>query len=799
MEKKKDLFAILIYILVFFLIYFILTGSDYLFASKIDFETQHYLIPEYFRKLFYNNFDLFPDFALNLGSGQNIYYFSYYGLLNPIVMISYIFPWIKMIDYLIWANIIIVLVSITLFYFFLKKNGYSYTTRFVVSFLLLCSGPLIFHSHRHIMFVDYMPFLILGLFGVDRYYNKNKVGLLVISLVMMIFTSYYYSVSGMVVIYIYMIYKYMKINKYFKIKDFIKKMVNNLLPFVISVMIGAVIILPTLYTLLNGRNSTVISIDLAELFIPYLSLLYDPYSIGLTIISLFSLCIMAFSKKKELRFLSIILLMICLFPFFNYILNGTLYINAKSLIPFLPIILIVVAEFLKIIFEKYNKRIQTILILYLVISSFIVCINTNLNDKLMKKTDINNELYNSTLDLIDEIIKNDDSFYRISNLVLKASGINNVSNIREYKTTLYSSTYNNFYSKFYFDELNNSLPHRNRLMTAETNNIISQILLSEKYIVTTDNMNLEFVKEKNGVKVYKNNYVKPLGYATNRIINSDDYSRLTYPNTVINLLNNIIVDNEKTNSETKNIKKIDLNYELVSKNNIDILKENNKYKIEALKGAKISVKINESMKNKILFIRFKNLINPNYDTSITINNIQNKLTNKSWKYHNGNYIYDYVIYNNQNLEIEFTKGIYELTIPEFHILDIDELNNQVDEFIVNMKETSGDIIDGDIDVKEDSYFTITIPYDKGFKIFLDDKQIEYQKVNNSFIGFKIDKGKHNIKIIYEAPYKKEAIVISLTGVIILVLYKFKKLLKNIKKWYTIFMIIGGKNDRIVKK
>ena len=121
---KKDLLSNTIFIITFIIIYLILTRNNHLFASNIDFKYQHYLIPEYFRTLFYNTHDLFPDFALNLGSGQNIYYLSYYGLYNPYILLSYLFPFIKMIDYLIIINFLIVIISTILFYYFLRKHKY---------------------------------------------------------------------------------------------------------------------------------------------------------------------------------------------------------------------------------------------------------------------------------------------------------------------------------------------------------------------------------------------------------------------------------------------------------------------------------------------------------------------------------------------------------------------------------------------------------------------------------------------------------------------------------------------------
>lgn len=759
--NKKDLLAIIIFIFTFLVIYFLLTKDGHLFASKTDFVNQHYLIPDYFRKLFYETKDIFPDFAFNLGGGQNIYYFSYYGLLNPIILISYLFPFIKMIDYMIISNSLIVIISTTLFYFYLKKNNYNFKTCLIVSFLFLCSGPLIFHAHRHVMFINYMPFLVMGFYGIDKYIRNKKIGLLTISIALMILTSYYYSVAGLIVLFLLFIYKYLK--EFNKIN--IKTLLKATIPFILGVMIGMIIILPTLYTLLNGRQATVKDIGLLQLLTPSLGLLYDPYSVGLTLISLISLVIMLFSKKKENKFLSIICLLVVIFPIFNYILNGTLYINSKSLIPFMPLILLLVANTLeKVLKNKINIK-QLLLISYIVISAFTVCLYNNKQDELIKKEDINNKEYNTTVELINDIVKQDKDTYRISNLVMKAGAINNVININEFKTTLYSSTYNSDYSTFYFDIFNNPIPHRNRLMTAEVNNILFQTLMSEKYIVTKDNLSLKLIKEKNNIKLYENELVLPIGYSTKNIINENDFDKLNYPNNIINLFNNI-VSKEKTNNELIKLDKIKLEYEVTDYNNLtynidDIVKVN------AEDNAIMNIKLNEDMKDKVLFIRFKNNYNPNKDQSIIINNIQNKLTAKKWKYHNKNFIFDYVLYDTNTLSIEFTKGIYELSDFEFYIVDYKNLvNNNIDEFIID--SIKGDKIRGNINVTNNSYFNLSIPYDKGFKIYVDKKLVEYEKTNKSFIGFKIEKGLHTIEIEYEAPYKKVSLIISFYGIIILI-------------------------------
>ena len=71
------------------------------FGAKVDWISQHSVIPDYFRKQFYETGNLFPEFAMNLGGGQNIYNYSYYGLYSPLFLLSYSLPFVKMSTYVI--------------------------------------------------------------------------------------------------------------------------------------------------------------------------------------------------------------------------------------------------------------------------------------------------------------------------------------------------------------------------------------------------------------------------------------------------------------------------------------------------------------------------------------------------------------------------------------------------------------------------------------------------------------------------------------------------------------------------
>lgn len=784
-KYKKDILYNLIFILTFTIIYLLLTKNNHLFASTTDFKYQHYLIPEYFRTLFYNTHDLFPDFALNLGSGQNIYYLSYYGLLNPFILISYLFPNIPMLNYLITINCLIVLLSTSLFYFYLRKNNFNEKTSFITAFLFLMSGPIIFHAKRHIMFINYFPFLILGLYGIDNYIKKKKSLLLTISIILIILTSYYFSIPSLISLFLYSIYKYLQQEKTIHLKNIIHHCLKIAIPFLLGIISTTILTIPTLYTLLNGRTSSISKISLQDLLTPSLtsSLFYSPYTIGLTLISLIALLYFTLRGKKETKFLAISCLLIAIFPIFNYILNGTLYINAKSLIPFSPLILILVANYLSPHLKQKTNKKQILILSYLIISSFGICLFTNLNDNLIKKQDINNSETKTTADLINKITKKDNSFYRINTNNLKKDNINKVTNIHEYKTTIYSSTSNQNYIASYNSILKNPQPYRNKFMIAPSTNLLSQIYLNEKYIISKEELSLfELIEEKNNIKLYKNNYVLPLGYASNQIISTNQFQSIPYPNNLIVPLNNIIINS--SNLEEKKIPYLpqkNTTYQIINYNNLELIEQPNQKIIKASSNATMTIQLNENTTNKIIFLSLHNAYTPNQDLSITINNTENKLTAKSWKYFNNNITFNYVLYNTNTLTLLFEKGTYKLDNIEIYTLDtqyIKNLKNNINEFQIDTSLTQGDTIIGTINVTENnSYFNISIPYDKGFQIKIDNKQTNYQKSGTNFITFPISKGTHHISITYQAPYKKISLYLSALGIFLTLLntlYHLKK-------------------------
>ncbi len=823
--NKKDIINILLLIIFFIGIVFYLTKFKYLYGSTIDWETQHWSFAEYFRMLFYKNHQLFPSFAFNIGAGENIYNYSYYGFLNPILLISYFLPFLNMPTYIIISSILGVIISVILLYKWLI-NHTNRSITFISTFLFLCSAPLILHSHRHIMFVNYMPFLISALISIDKYFNDHKRWPLALLTFLIVMSSYYFSIPSLMVLVIYGIYVYLKTNKKITIKGFFKDGFLFLIPIMVGVLSASIILFPTLYTLFIGRSSNTVTIALKELIIPNLNIdyfLYGSYSIGLTSILLFSLIYGFMSKKRENIFISSVMTLIGFFPIIVFILNGFLYINAKVLIPFVPLMIYFIALFLNDLFQdKVNikkeiiaifiltfvafitkwhnfnylintvylldigvvivgfliykyKKIKWVLMASLILPSFITMIANNTNDELMSIENYN-KIFNPNINILyDEIDPKE--LYRSSNLVDTLVTSNKVYNLNYYNTSVYSSGYNSYYKEFYTETFANPISHRNHMILSQINNPLWNTYMGIKYLVSNYELpEYSLIDKKDDYYLYQNNGAYPIGYARDNLMSYEEFNKLDYPQNIEALLKYTIVDEDVKSNYTSTLKEYKLDLDNITNPNITVKETENKYLLEVSKKSTINIPLNNDLKDKILLIRFK----MNYeqkcnkgDTSITINKVKNTLTCESWKYKNNNHTFDYAFINPNNLKVTFSKGTFDISDIKAYLLDYKEIlniKNNLNSFNFDLEKTTGDVIEGDINVLNDSYFTLSIPYDTGFKVYVNDKEIAYNLVNTAFMGFPINKGNNHIKIIYTSPFKNISLIFSglgLIGIIIL--------------------------------
>lgn len=824
--KKKNIIIYFGLAFITFLAATLIVEPGFVFGSKTDWINQHTTFPEYFRQLFYTNKNLLPNFAPHIGAGQNIFNFSYYGLLNPIILISYLFPKLEMTTYIMITNILLFITSTLLLYYFLNKHTKNSYHAVISTLILVFASSFLFHFHRHFMFVNYMPFLILGLLGIDRYFEKKKRTLLTVSTFFMIMTSYYYSIIGIFIFILYGVYKYLKQEEKVTAKKFLKDGFHFMLPILLAIIMASLLLLPTAYVILIGRGSKEKIFGLKELFLPRGNLnaiLYDTYSLGLTSISVLALLHLILKKEKENRFLGLSILIIISFPLIIYILNGGLYIRNKIFIPFLPLFGIALIKFFDDFWEhKINEKKLLLLLCVLIIAELfsttkipfflfgldltLTLLFSFLSKKTAKKLLLtlpillitlttffvgqkienyaSKELLQESFNKRDEkklnaYLQKEKYVTRAANLDNTLYTVNRITSKKHYTTSVYSSTFHKDYNEFQQKVFKNPLPNRNTLILAQSNNIMFQTFMGIKYLSYkgTPSIGYKALTVEEGKNIYKNDNVLPLGYATNQTLNEKDFKKLPYPKMEEALIGNVVTK-EKTNFQFQSkSREIFPNYKMPKNTkNLTIKKKQDKYIIDAKEDSKFKLFLDKKVHNEIIFITFRIHNQTSCDLpnqKIGINGTYNKISCTESEYQNHNNIFHYVLSKEEDwdtLNVLIGKGHYIISDIKTYILDYNEIKNKIrriDPWYVENK--TNDTLEGNITVSKDGYFATTIPYDEGFTIYVDGKKQSYEKVNTAFLGFKIKKGTHHIKMIYHSPYLKQGILLSLLGLCGLIL------------------------------
>ena len=817
-------------------------GRYGIFGAKVDWLSQHSVLPDYFRQQFYATGKLFPEFAANLGGGQNIYHFAYYGLYSPLILPSYLLPFVKMSDYIMAVSITGLTASVLLFYYWLKSRKTDTGTAFILSLMFLLAGPMIGQYSGQIMFVDYMPFLCLALIGVDRYFEQEKSGLFTVSVFLMIMTSFYFSIGGMLSLVLYGLHRYFEQREGNRVavRSFLRDGLCFVRSMILAVLMSGFFLVPTALALTGGRSKEQ-NTSFASFFIPQITVerfAYSIYGIGLTTLVITVLLMGLLYRKVYEKVLTYGCVIVLVIPVFAYLLNGGLYIRDKVFIPFLPLLCYLIGIYLEkcrkkelsfiagivpyiittifvyiarnqfvskgigksiwkvllaesILFlicyvlycalKRYHKETKEILMLAL---PSVICLAVTMNTFYQMKPDryVNRKLYRDVTgeqnrQAVKEALK-DDGYYRTEQKGSddeNAADLNRIWDVEQNITSIYSSAYNPDYQTFRQKTFGLEEPFRNGMMQSVSKNPVFQRMMGVRYIVSdSDVPGYTLVKKCGTTGIYQNKDAAPVMYATDRVMTEEEYKKLAFPYNQTAFLEYAVVG-EHTESSDQNIMTA---YEPVS-----LKMANNR-----TTGGAEQKTIQQEGQKQILFLRFRvDNAHPNKDVAVWINGIRNKLSAKDHVYYNENKTFTYAVPlkdGEDNISVTFGKGKYRLRHVQAYLGSLPERSELLyqSEIQVDKKQTEDNVIQGTIHVKKDGWFITSIPYDKHFKIYIDGKETEIQKVNTAFLGCKIESGNHEVKIIYHAPGTTTGKVLSLIGIagFVLVLVQEKRKQKIIQ-------------------
>lgn len=732
-----------------------ITSLGQVFGSKTDWLSQHVILGELLRNS--------SMYVSSLQGGTNLYSFSYYGLFRPDIWVSKLFLGIEMKYFIIgYAVILWTLIGILCFKWLLNK-GYSMNVSFFVSILCISSNCF-FHTHQQVMFVEILPFLFASLILIDTH-KKQWISIFIC---LAMFHNYFYTPGFILIVCIYNFYQ-----------DHTMK--DIIVPILIGIGLSCLLWLPTGLLILDNKKS-VATTNILSLFIPNISLkgiLYDAYGCGCTAIvwlALFQGLVNPKTKK-----LSILLLCMFIFPIFSYILNGTLYARSKILVLCLPLVLYIVCEWLEsrqlnlwclliafcfmtklyaydviltlIFIYYYFKKHKNIMLIYSVVPCLIF-ISLNINQGLSYK------IYDSVYSKDKETLIQRNTFSNrtadLDHIYLNSNHI--YSKLK--KASSYTSTSNSLYNTWFYDIVKNPVSQTNRTVLADSENYVYLSLMSiQNVIVKKDNLyGYTLVDRQGKYKVLKNKNVFPIAYVTNDVMSEKQFDQLKYPYTLDTLYNRTIVKGKKGISCASKMKKV---------KSID-----KKIKICSKKKRRQKIPLDFDTNNKMVCIDFDVKNNGDKKVWITINGMKNTLSKKNSVYPNKNNHFTYVLSKKKldALKITYSKGNYEISNIRIYTCDMDAFSRKV----TGVKlEKSKDVLKGKV-MCTSGYLVTSIPYEKGYELYIDGKLQKIEIVNKAFIGSKISKGKHTIVLKYSVPGQDVGIAVSVVSILMGGYYIWKK-------------------------
>lgn len=837
MKKKVKWSADWIYILLLLvvpvMIYVLSVSGGTVFGSNLDWISQHSALPDYFRKLFYETGSIFPQFAKELGGGQNIFNFAYYGLYNPFYLLSYLFPFVKMQNYIQALSVLEMMADGVLCFIWLKKR-FAKKYSFIASLMLILSFPVLYHSATQLMFVNYMPFLLGTFIGYDRYKRTNHYGVLTCSVLGMIVTSFYFAVGGLVVLFFYGLTELTK-KEVLSFTDFIKVMWHRFYPVLLGCFLSVFYLLPVYFAMSAGRGSET-TLTLKDLLVPQYScykFVYGEYGLGVTAIAMVALFTFFFYHNSHEKRLAIVVGILFFFPVFCWLLNGGLYIRDKALIPFLPVMAYLFSSYLEKLCSHQFSYLQVLTGVissfsfllffshdtastsreYLLLDFLLCIIGIFISLKIYKNAILMFsaaimltfgviQVFETSIEMVPNALhqefsnqdvnraiqklleKEDSSNYRIEtrgNKEYNKGNYNRPFFIGQNLTTSYSSISNQNYIDFR-KSIGLSKSTRNTIMEDVMCNPLFLRFMGVKNIVATK----EFARyplcdQQGDVSIYENSNVAPIAYLTDQFMSEQQFDSLFWGQKQLALVSYAVTDNNGAKVPVPNLQRYGLKVTDFSNEYVTQTYENGSLKCEGKTACTRKIALEKPVKKDgYLFLSFRmdNHI-ASQDANVVVDGEKNKMSRADNLYQNGNDVFHYTIpvkKGTETISILFGKGNYTLSeiCVEFGCEDMKKSATLYqDDAVIQKNKTDNEIVMNCTALKDEMLIT-SIPYDENFEIYVDDEKTAIQKVNTAFLGCSMPKGRHHVRIVYHAKGRNAGLFVTGITILIMLADQFRK-------------------------
>lgn len=774
-------------------------------------------------------------YSWNMGLGTDFISLMAYYCASPLNILSILIP-VKYMS-IFFAFLIAFKIGVAGFTFSLylksiyKKSDYS----IVIFSILYALCGFVAGYYWNIMWLDVFFLFPLVILGVKRIILENRYRMYLLSLALCFFTNYYMSIF--VCIFTVIFYFLFSINEKIKLKKFVIKGFKILGISILAAFLFAWILIPAAVALMNVyKTASPFSgkIEIYESFIDVLGNVlafnYPTVREGLPnlytgLISIFLTLVYFWSdeiklREKILTFFTISFLILSTnINILNYIWHGFRYTNMlpyrftfifsfvigivaykgyKSLknfkileiitIGFISLLIILILGKVRenillianlIVFVIYlviivinrvsYRKIFEILLLCLVVAE--VFANTFIGFETAGNTDY--DIFNENREDIELLIKktkedNKDNFYRME--MVDRFTFNDPA-LYQYKgLSLFSSTIDGRVSTFLEHTGIPSYPLGNRYYytngTPFTDSIMDIKYLISRKEKLKDNYSMKEIGEQNNIYLYENKNVLPLGF----IIENNKFNiGMDLTDNQNNIFKSFtgLEEDFLRKVDRKNIRATDLNIDEVDSGKIYYRLDSDK--IEG--SMDLEYEIDES---GYYYYESEKIENENIGVYHNDN------------YHTVEYRRDSIVSlgyfeegDKINIDIPIKsedKGNYKGVLSILDEENFEKGYNILKNQSASKVEYGSSKVRMEVETNKDGYLFTSIPFNEGWKVFVDGEEREIKPYEEAFVGLELDEGKHIVEFKYISVGFKEGFVISaVTLAFIILLIKRKKI------------------------
>lgn len=436
------------------------------------------------------------------------------------------------------------------------------------------------------------------------------------------------------------------------------------------------------------------------------------------------------------------------------------YLSATNIILTLSFIVFYIILLALIYKNKSKKKLLIILVITVFVELFLNVRMTTITNKDFRSRKMYTNYYNETCSVISNL---ENGFYRIDGDYLFSYLDEMICNTKGFTTSL--TTNNGDLYRWLYDygyPLNYTT-----VISTPTNPPVLESLFGMKYFYSKD-INSDYYKKISNFSVTKYNHVANQYYDSNINIYLN-HNALSLGYLVNNSHNEIYKNYNKSNP-----------FEYI--NAFVMALTGNKEKIyvplkkEKLNYSKFKFTIKDEPKYIYLGSKYKIPINTDYFAEVYIN---------------GNFV---SVISSDNAGILRIDNNYDKEVEVvLRYINVDEESNKlIDDSLVmysfnedvffdaidalrddqmSVEVMEGNYVKGAINVKKENATLFTsIPYEKGWKVYVDGKKVDKLKINDGFVGVNLTEGEHTLEFRFWPTGLTLGIIITLASVTILTVY-----------------------------